>query len=102
MPLTIRLEDVQRRRIAERFDTTDVLLRSIHAQSANGEIRLLRHVDPYGDTVFNGLQARDVVTEIDELRADVSTDDLSILSGIRDLAEQCASGVHLFLMFYGD
>ena|SRR5713101_6619739 len=102
MPLTIRLEDEQGKRIAELFDTRDVLLRAVHSQSPNSETRLLRHLDPYGDTIFNGLQSRDVIADIDRVRGNVSTDDLSVLNSVRQLAEQCASGVHLFLKFCGD
>ncbi len=102
MALTIRLEDKRGTQIEEVFDTGDVLLRAVHRQPVNTETNLLKYIDPYGDTIFNGLQAKDAVTEIERLRNNVSGAEVQTLDEIRDLAMKCAFGIHLFLKFYGD
>ena len=56
----------------------------------------LRFVDPYGDTVFNSLQARVLAVE---LRASVEG---TSVERIASLADRCATGTHLYLWFVGD
>jgi hypothetical protein len=65
---------------------------------------LLRYVDPYGDTVFNGIQAADLVGEIERLATSDNVTDLERrgLDRLRVMAERCRDAVHLYIWFIGD
>ncbi len=64
---------------------------------------LLCYIDPYGDTVFNGLQMDAFLIEWERLRAAVQTpEQMEAWAGIRDLAMKCKEEVHLYLRFIGD
>jgi hypothetical protein len=64
---------------------------------------LLGGIDPYGDTVFNGLQMRRFLME----RADVSakasiSQERDLVAKIDELARRCRDEVHLYIRFVGD
>ncbi len=62
-----------------------------------------RFVDPYGDTIFNGLQARQVLLELDRLDLhDASEIERKGVARLRSLVAACAAGVHLYVRFIGD
>lgn len=62
----------------------------------------LNFIDPYGDTVFNGLQMRPFIAEWDQVADKAQTDEEKILvERVRQLAEKCRE-LHLYLKFYGD
>jgi hypothetical protein len=64
---------------------------------------LLQYVDPYGNTVFNGLQMPEVQKELELLIDKASSDEQrSALGQIRDLAVNCQKKPHMFLRFSGD
>jgi hypothetical protein len=65
---------------------------------------LLRGVDPYGDTVFNGIQAVELVAEIERLGTadDATPVERRGLDRLRVMAEQCRDSVHLYVWFIGD
>ncbi len=69
--------------------------------SADG---LLRYVDPYGETVFNGMQAADLVAEIERLATSNNATNLERrgLDRLRVMAERCRDSPHLYLWFIGD
>jgi len=64
---------------------------------------LLRYVDEYGDTIFNGRQMPQFLKEWDLImdRAK-SQDERESLLQVRRLAEECQKHPHLFLRFIGD
>ena len=63
----------------------------------------LRFIDPYGDTVFNPFQAA-VLSE--ELSAAIelggAADDHERLTRVIEIANRCAEGIHVHLLFIGD
>lgn len=62
-----------------------------------------RHIDPYGDTVFNRLQMPDFINELDGLRSAAEEGPESRgLDRLRIIAERCRTEVHLFVRFIGD
>jgi hypothetical protein len=65
---------------------------------------LLRYVDPYGDTVFNRVQAPDLIRDIDLLAmaAGVTAVERRGLDRLRIMAEQLRDSVHRYLWFIGD
>jgi hypothetical protein len=65
--------------------------------------RLLKYVDPYGDTIFNNMQMPDLLSDIERLsQMGVAPVERRGLSRLRALAELCREGVHLYVWFIGD
>jgi hypothetical protein len=70
---------------------------------ADQSFPLLQYIDPYGSTVFNGLQMPEVQKELDLLIGKASSDEQrNILHRIRELAVNCQKQPHMFLRFRGD
>ena len=64
---------------------------------------LLQYIDPYGNTVFNGLQMPEVQKELELLIGKALSDEQrDTLGQIRDLAVSCQKEPHMFLRFRGD
>jgi hypothetical protein len=65
---------------------------------------LMRYVDPYGATVFNRIQAADLLADIDQLAAkkNVTALERRGLERLRMMTERCRDSVHLYLWFIGD
>jgi hypothetical protein len=63
------------------------------------EFPLLRLVDPYGDTVFNRLQMRQLIPELERL---ASRSKSAAVDQVLTMARVCASEVHSYLVFVGD
>jgi hypothetical protein len=76
MGFKVRLEDEKGKQQGRALDTTDILGRPARRDpdSLAGS-RLLRFTDPYGDTVFNAPQAKDLILDIMELAAATSDED---------------------------
>ena len=64
---------------------------------------MLRYVDPYGNTIFNGGQIYPVLQELDRVGTEVSgKDEKEILAGLGELAIYCRDHPHTYLRFIGD
>ena len=64
---------------------------------------LLRFVDSYGDTVFNGMQCRALLEEIASLAKGARSEaDHLVLDQLSEMAGVVADGVHLYLRCVGD
>jgi hypothetical protein len=61
--------------------------------------KLLRYLDPYGDTIFNRYQIDDLIVDLEKL-AELITD--IRISQIISLAKRCKDEVHTYLSFNGD
>jgi len=72
------------------------------SQAAEASFPLLRFVAPYGDTVFNRLQAAELVTELHRFEALLGADERGFLRAAIQLAEHCAASPHHYLRFEGD
>jgi hypothetical protein len=65
--------------------------------------RLLRHVDPYGDTIFNRLQMDEVLADIeDATTGNPNPIEMRGLARLKVMADRCRDGTHLYLWFIGD
>ena len=102
MAYTVRLE-------TENGDTVDsievplLFLDDSIVRDWNAPFQLLTFLDPYGDTVFNQLQAGQVLQELDCIRERLTNDaDLRLLGRVIGLAQRCASTPHMYLRFLGD
>jgi hypothetical protein len=63
---------------------------------------MIRFVDPYGDTIFNHLQAAELCTELMSLLPGLPADERTVIESIAELAQRCANEVHTYLWFIGD
>ena len=64
---------------------------------------VLGGIDPYGDTLFNGLQMRRFLLEWADVSARASTsEERDLVAKIDELARRCRDEVHLYIRFVGD
>jgi hypothetical protein len=69
----------------------------------DGRYPYLSCIDQYGITIFNRLQARVLLAEIDRVRSESQFAPLAgVLDRLAAMAERCAQEVHLFLEVEGD
>jgi hypothetical protein len=102
MGLIIRLEKEDGSHVEELVDYED-LLADILPDGDDPTSRLLRYVDPYGNTIFNRPQMSDLLAELRALRERSSVDrQRELIKGIQKLAEECQRTTHRYLKFYGD
>lgn len=64
--------------------------------------RLLRYIDPYGDTMFNRQQAALLVQELGEVQRQADPEAAAILGCVATLAQRVEAEPHLYLWFLGD
>ena len=101
MALTVALEDALGRTIKEVHDTHSVLLRLEREEA--GDFICLRYIDPWDNTVFNSLQMKPFLAELERIMAHTHREwELAVLRDIQQLARQCDAEVGLYLKFYGD
>lgn len=103
MPLTVLVVDERGLAVDDPVeDSADQLSRLLPA-SDGISFQLLRHIDRYGDTVFNRLQIEPFLKEWDQIRAKASSPgEREILARVEKLARLCEEGTHLYLKFVGD
>ena len=102
MGLTVVLETERGHAVREINDPHNLLHRLLPSDD-DRSFQLLRYIDWYGNTVFNTLQMRDFLAEWDTLRERAQNEqELALISDIKELAERCEGGTHLYLKFYGD
>ena len=63
--------------------------------------RLLKYVDPYGDTTFNAFMFEDLIKDLIELKSLLPTDKEQI-DIVISYAKECDDKTHTYLKFYGD
>jgi hypothetical protein len=61
--------------------------------------KLLKYLNPYGDTIFNNLQMTDLIDDLNKLKQ-ISHEKL--IDETIGLAVRCQNEVHLYLAFVGD
>jgi len=64
------------------------------------EFKLIKYIDPHGDTVFNGLQMKDLIADFETV-SKLEPDNKLIDEVIR-LAKQCSEQSRMYITFYGD
>ncbi len=76
-----------------RLSNTEILL--------NGKFSLLKYLDPYDDTTFNGQMIKDLLMDLEVLKTHLPADKKQI-DEVIELAKSCLDEPHTFLKFYGD
>lgn len=70
---------------------------------ADASYSCVRFIDPYGDTIFNRLQAAAMIAEWDRLRyAFLQNNAGTLWADVRALIVRCSQEPHLYLRFVGD
>lgn len=63
--------------------------------------RLLKYVNPYGDTTFNAFMFEDLIKDLIELKALLPMEKEQI-DIVISYAKECDEEIHSYLKFYGD
>jgi len=101
MPISVALQNINGKKFKEVFPAKVLLNRLLPLEDPR--FPLLGCVDPYGNTIFNGLQMRPLLEELDRLAAGCKSDVAKeALLQIRELAVQCRDHPHLYVRFIGD
>jgi hypothetical protein len=97
MAWTIILENEER----EQIESLDIeyVSKIQFDPSNNKEFKLVKYLDPYGDTIFNHLQMDDLILDFKKLQ-NLSYDEN--IERMMQLAVKCKSEPHTYLVFYGD
>jgi hypothetical protein len=100
--LRVVLQDEEGGEIGE-VEANTHLLDSLLPSHNDKRLQCLRFIDPYGDTIFNGLQMEQFLLEWRELAKNAkSPEDAAVLTQVEHLARRCRETPHLYLKFYGD
>jgi hypothetical protein len=100
MAISVELRDAQGR-VLDRLAHDSEALAQILPPVGDPRFPMLGFIDPYGDTIFSSLQMRALIPEVEHLYSDGSAP-IPVLRRLRELADECAAGVHVFLVFIGD
>jgi hypothetical protein len=102
MGITIALETEDGESLRTIEDPTNVLHRVL-PESGDPRYQCLSRIDWYGDTVFNSLQAPQLLAEWETLTFEMhDAEARRVLDGVRELAERLRAERHVYLKFYGD
>ena len=102
MPIKVVLQTLAGKRFEEAVPPASLLNRILPSPE-DASYPLLRFVDPYGDTLFNGIQMHGFLKEWDRLAERTAVkEELDFLARVRVMAERCKSEPHVFLRFIGD
>ena len=101
MPINVALQTIDGRKLKEVVPQKALLDRLLPMEDPRFPI--LRYVDPYSNTIFNGAQMYPLIEELDQLIKDAtSEEDRGVLASVRELAVQCRDKPQTYLRFIGD
>lgn len=101
MGIDIRLED-RKGKLLEEVPDVDNLLSRLLPSWEDPSFQCLRNIDPWGDTVFNHLQMDQVISELQRVRLQASTEEeRAFTDSIESMARRCQEE-NLYLKFLGD
>ncbi len=103
MSMAVVLQDERHENISELVFDTEGVLATCLLGFDDGQSCCLRFIDPYGDTIFNPLQARVLLVEWDgllmcfrESHAD------GLWQRLRSMMVTCSEQPHTYLRFIGE
>jgi hypothetical protein len=101
MGVNVYIEDERGERLRAVTDPQKCLKTKL--DNVGPSVRLLQYVDPYGDAVFNYLQAPDVLFDLDTLmEQDTDASALRQLANVREIVALVGRSRHLYVRFSGD
>jgi hypothetical protein len=103
MGIEVVLQDERHNDISEMVHDPDEVLAASLPDMADGSYSCLRFIDPYGDTIFNPMQAAVMIDEWDRLKRSFSERSaVPLWADIRKLIVRCSEEPHTYLRFVGD
>jgi hypothetical protein len=101
MGINVQLRTESGETVAEVWDPKMVL--SGATKSKLSDTRLLKYLVPWGDAIFNQVQAVDLAADIAKTKsANLDTPLFDLLSDVEPLVERLGREAHLYLWFVGD
>ena len=83
-------------------DRTNSFAKLLPSEDDNS-FHLIRYVDRYGNTLFNGIQMNDLRLDLALLeRRATNAADRQIIAAIKELTQRCEEEPHRYLKFIGD
>ena len=102
MALLIALEKERGERVETVSDIKNVF-QSALTRNKQEFYELLKYVDLYGNTVFNNLQMKILLKDLNFLLENAKdNEEKEIIKAIIVLCDKCLKEVHLYIKFYGD
>jgi hypothetical protein len=102
MGITAILETEDGKKLETVEDPTNVLHRVLPGLD-DPKYQCLNRIDWYGDTIFNYLQAPQLLAEWETLEGKERDPEASrVFEGVRGLAKRLREERHVYLKFYGD
>ncbi len=103
MGITVVLQDERDINISKTvLDPEEVIIHSL-PDFTDITYSCIRFIDPYGDTIFNTLQARIIIKEWDKIKHSFSERNAETLwTDIHKLIVRCSEEPHTYLKFIGD
>lgn len=98
MTWTVILENENRQIIETLSDEFDLEL--LEQIVYDNNIKLIKYLDPYGDTIYNCVQMNDLIEDLKYIKQINSSNKL--IDEIIKLAQLCLDKSHHYLIFYGD
>lgn len=106
MPLLIKVEDHKGEVIGECIDQHGLLNSLLEYCYKNpAKLSTFKYIDLYDDTVFNSLQIKDLISDIDFLKQQsqiMNQEKFEFLSLLTELCNKSLKEPHQYLKFYGD
>ncbi len=102
MGLNVILETEKGERLSEAHDPRK-LLNKILPDATDRSYEVIRFIDRYGHTLFNGVQIPYLLEDLKKLVALTQDNDtLLMLQRVRELAMRCEKEPHLYIRVLGD
>jgi len=100
-PLTVAAVTESGKELQAVRDKDNILCQLAQAAS-EADVAMLRHIDPWGDTIFNRLQLRIVIQELDVLaKLARNESETALIAEVRGLAIFCQEKPHRYLKIFG-
>lgn len=98
MTWTVILENENRKMVEILSDELELELLDQLVNDHN--IKLIKYLDPYGDTIYNCVQMHDLIEDLKYIKQKYPSNKL--IDEILKLAQLCLDKSHHYLIFYGD
>ena len=103
MGMEVVLQDERCSSISKTVHDPGGVIASALPAVSDGSYSCVRFIDPYGDTIFNPLQASVMIEEWDRLKPSFAEQNAEALwSEVRELIVQCSEEPHTYIRFIGD
>lgn len=100
LPLKVAVQNINGKKYKEVAPENALLNRLLPIEDTR--FPMLRWIDPYSNTIFNGIQMYPLLEELDRLAGEISSEGKQLIEQIRELAVYCRDHPQTYLRFIGD